>query len=849
MDIEELETWFQDRPKWLQDAARRIVQYGDLTEPDYAELLDICKGEVTGQSPTFTPITAGALTVQDTTRPLRLESIGDVRGVNALSPTRPLEFGKGQLCIVYGRNGTGKSGYVRLLKHACGVRHPGDLKGDIFSLAQGPQSASFTFHGGTETKKSTWTGGAVPELQGVDIYDTACGLIYVNDENEVTFEPWLLRLFTRLTDSCTNLSKRIKNTADGLVSKKPDLPPAYASTKAGAWYLGISVATTSQNVDHETSWTTAHETELGELKKRLAEANPAAIAASLRRRMESVLKLKNELHQCSERLSKERCEEYVDLKVDAVAKRRAADEDARKVFESSPLGGLGSESWRLLWAAARRYSEEVYGGLPFPNVSENARCVLCLRPLDEESRGRFISFEEFVKGELQRLAADSDKKAQDAEALFPDAPRPDTLNTKMDAAGIEDAAVRAKVNDLGTALVERKRKCLVAARREELPPTPPSADTLGMLDDFAKKFEEEAIACDEDAKGQNRTELEAKARELSAREWLSQQRKAISEEIKRLPAVAILAEMERLTDTHALSLKKGKLTEELITAAYIHRFLEELNRLEGSHVKVELARTKAAVGHVYHKISLRGAKQQVRTSEILSEGEFRVVSLAAFLADAEGRGAKTPFIFDDPISSLDHEYEEATAQRLVGLTPSRQVIVFTHRLSLVGFLEKYAKKINVKPSLVCLGDYKMGDVGELPINLRKTNSTVNDLLNTHLKGIREAFDQGGEAYEREASAMCRNVRILLERIVEKDLLNEVVSRFSPEVQTKDKIQALAKITREDCNFIDDYMTKYSRYEHSQPEEAPVKLPPPEEIERDLKELAEFIKKIKERNNQ
>ena len=61
-------------------------------------------------------------------------------------------------------------------------------------------------------------------------------------------------------------------------------------------------------------------------------------------------------------------------------------------------------------------------------------------------------------------------------------------------------------------------------------------------------------------------------------------------------------------------------------------------------------------------------------------------------------------------------------------------------------------------------------------------------------------------------------RILIERVVEKDLLNEIVKRFNPEVQTKGKIHSLANITEADCKFIDDYMTKYSSYEHSQPEE-------------------------------
>jgi hypothetical protein len=80
-----------------------------------------------------------------------------------------------------------------------------------------------------------------------------------------------------------------------------------------------------------------------------------------------------------------------------------------------------------------------------------------------------------------------------------------------------------------------------------------------------------------------------------------------------------------------------------------------------------------------------------------------------------------------------------------------------------------------------------------------------------------------------------------------DLLNEVLRRFSPEVNTKGKIHSLAKITVDECIFVDDYMTKYSSYEHSQPEEAPVALPRPEEIETDLKAISNFIENIQKRN--
>jgi hypothetical protein len=61
-----------------------------------------------------------------------------------------------------------------------------------------------------------------------------------------------------------------------------------------------------------------------------------------------------------------------------------------------------------------------------------------------------------------------------------------------------------------------------------------------------------------------------------------------------------------------------------------------------------------------------------------------------------------------------------------------------------------------------------------------------------------------------------------------------------------KIHALAKITDADCKFVDEYMTKYSQYEHSQPDETPIPLPAPQEIESDLKAIVDFIAALRQR---
>jgi hypothetical protein len=843
---QELEKWFQERPKWLQDATRRLVQSNVLTEQDFTDLLSICMAEANGQVVVFSGLSAGGLGVQDASKPLRLEFISDVQGINSLHPSKPLAFGDTPLCIVYGRNGAGKSGYVRLLKHACGARRPGELLADIFKAGPQPQSAKFTFAEDTQTNTSVWSGQPLPELHAVDIYDTACGLVYVNDENEVTFEPWLLRLFTQLTRACESLSQQLQAQIQTHVSKKPVFPQEYSLVSAATWYANLTATNMTQEVDDATNWTHRDETELTEINKRLAETNPAAKATSLHRQNAAIGEFLASLKNIHDKLSVERCEDYLRVKANAKTKRTAADQDASKVFEKAPLAGIGSESWRLLWEAARTYStEHAYKSEVFPNLANDARCVLCQRTLDPESGDRFQTFEGFVKGELQRQATEAEQSLQTAVGAFPDVPTAEALTLRMDAAGISEGHDRTTLSDFVAAIANRKSACLTASLIGEVPVLP-NRSSLITLVRLARRLTTQARAYQGDAKNENRPQLEQTRKELSARKWLNQQRQAIDAEITRLLAIQKLQTADSLTNTLALSKRKSILAEDLITNAYIQRFNAELKALRADGLLVELKKTRTEVGRVYHRIALRGATKAVKTSEILSEGEFRIVSLAAFLADTEGRGAKTPFIFDDPISSLDHVYEEAAAQRLVRLCESRQVIVFTHRLSLVGYLEKYAKKQKTSTNRICLSRYTPGEITDLPIDMKRTDKAANTLANERLALAKKAFAEGDAPYEMEAKGLCHDIRVLLERVVEMDLLNEVVRRFSQEVNTKDKIHVLAKITDADCKLVDEYMTKYSRYEHSQPDEAPITLPRPQEIEEDLKAIVNFITVLRQR---
>lgn len=847
----EIVDWFHGQRDWLQDAGERILKLGTLDDVQIDELAARLKTP-DGNQITLSRAFVGVAGASSATSDLRLDSIGNVTGIDNLSPRNPLQFGSGNLTVIYGHNGAGKSSYSRILKKVSGKPRADDLKPNVFQpVPQNRQCQIVYTLAGSAPTTATWTANSnsVQALEPIDIFDGDAATFYLSGESQVSYTPQEVALFEELVRTCNRIKAKLQEEQNHLVCKLPELPANFTKTVAAKAYQSLAATTTEQTLTSLLHWAEEDDTRVEQLEERLKTADPNKLATDKRNRKARLDIIASTLEKLSCSLSPEACSQISGQHVSAVNSRRQATEAAAANTQSAQLDGIGTDTWNAMWSAAREYSaSRAYPAQPFPVTDGDARCVLCQQPLDADAKQRLNDFEAFVQGKMEAAAKAAESVFQQSLKDLPEVHSDDWAQTQLQAAGLTDES-------LYQLLCEFLHSCKHVTERirsaefedNQLGVTQPDG-LIGELKAAALVLEQEAIQHDADAKVFDRNKAIQDKLELDARRWTSQQETAIREEVERQKVSKQFDDWKRLTETRPISLKAGEISQKAITDDYVARFNAELNQLGATKIKVELKRTRVEKGVPKHQILLKGASAaRIAANSVLSDGERRIVALAAFLADVTGKPYTAPFVFDDPISSLDIDFEWHVAKRLAELAIDRQVIVMTHRLSLFGTMDDAAKKVGAKwrdkhLKQVCIESFAgtSGHPVDQSVSTGNTTKANNKLLNERLVEAKRHWDAGDSPqYRVVAQAICSDFRKLLERTVEDDLLNHVVKRHRRSITTDNRLVELPKIVPEDCRLIDELMTKYSCYEHSQSSETPVFLPDEPELRKDLELLRDW----------
>jgi hypothetical protein len=865
--LKDIFVWSKTRPDWQRDALRRLVQNATLSNTDFAELALICRSAhgalpVDKIAPASEPVSERHLPPEvQNDQSVTLTLIEEVQHVNAIVGKRPLVFGESGLTVIYGDNASGKSGYARILKSACRARSQSkQILPDVFKKnANGIPVATIKFKVGTKDEAHVWQDGDTnaSALDSVSVFDSACALHYVEEASDVAFRPFGLDLLDKLASACLQLKREFDQERSLLSSAVKDLTELKGATEVGTVIETLGAKTSPAVVERLSKLSATEVTRLGEVTRQLAqlEADDPTIRAGefkgYATRLEALREHLNDLNDAMSDDAVRKLKEAQALMTSTAAAAKLASESA---FASEPLKGVGSETWRQLWQAARRYSEaEAYPGIPFPAISDNSLCVLCQQPLKLDAAQRLSRFESFVKAETQKAAASAKEKFDDSVEEFgnntADLTAPDDLLAQLD---LTHANCATNIRSFLSSTITRQAdvsEALKSNRWEHVHELKqcPSQDIVPIVTNLnAKATELERVKAPAKL-----AELKAEHDQLVARQKLCERKTDVLAEIERFKRLAALAACQRDVDTTAISRKSTELTKSIITKAICDTFKAELNDLGLAHLRVDLVPTGSERGVMYHRVELHGNKHAA-VQDVASEGEYRCIALAGFLAELVTASHKSALVFDDPVSSLDHMWRESVARRLVRESKQRQVVVFTHDLVFLLLLLEQAKKASVPVTQV---QVRRGVEGSglcddgAPWLAMDVKNRIGVLKAQWQQAEKLHRTQGPVVYEAVAKELYGRLRETWERAVEEVLLNRAVIRFRRGIETK-RLHEITDITKADIEAIEAGMEKCSTHlrGHDQALAINQPVPAPSELLADIEQIETWVAQVRKRRS-
>ena len=166
-----LSEWSNNKPEWLKILIKEAIDTnGDISEKRRDEIFAGLLNNTPLQEQTVP-----SSSVQQTSQKILFDSLTHISGVNALSENQIIRFSP-DVTVLYGLNGSGKSGYFRILNNISGGVYK-EIKPNIYAKEEERKSlnVSVKYKLGNTSKEQSWTDAntTIPELNGVKVFDSS----------------------------------------------------------------------------------------------------------------------------------------------------------------------------------------------------------------------------------------------------------------------------------------------------------------------------------------------------------------------------------------------------------------------------------------------------------------------------------------------------------------------------------------------------------------------------------------------------------------------------------------------------------------------------------------------------
>lgn len=823
--------WIKTLPKWQQKLSYLLMENMNIDEAVLMDVFRIFKIEKS--------LEKGS--IPDDITPIKIENsnehcnavwsgVENLHGVNRLKSDEKLSVSEG-LTLIYGENGSGKSGYTRLLNQAFISRGDQEILGNVYSSKKEDISANFTFNvDGNEVELSYPKDKDEYPFKIIRNFDSRSAISDMTEESVIDFAPSELSFFDLLLSYSTLIQKKLDDECE---SKRIENPVIKYFNKEGEALNQMRNLSATTEISKLKKMFYIEDKEKEQYERTKGEkANLKALDINKQTTLiDNVLSFLKEALKKSNNFFDVISSENIDVynrQIEFFNKCKLVNnKNGLEMFKNENIELIGSSEWKEFLKSAKIY---------YDKISNHNSCPLC---------GNKIYEKDLIFKYWKYLESDSEnnyKVAKEAIRISTE-----TL-IKVDLSFLADSSIQeywlmnnfkeeTKIINKFFVEAEKYKNQLIASLEK--------GHLITEVFNFAAPNLDGLIAqVIEKKESLNQENINKKIVEYSKFEDMYVDKIKINELIPIITQYVDYLKWEELAkkskiNTRTITNKQKELFEKYVTDDYLKTFKSECNKLN-ANFDIEIV-SRGRSGQTLKKLQIKGNVP----GKILSEGEQRAISIANFLTEVQMDKENKGIVLDDPVSSLDHKRRTQIVKRLLEEACCRQVIIFTHEIAF--FMEM---KIQAEKSGIIFQQETIRKICNEPGNISSVipwqGMGVKDRtgkLKNDLQKINSVFNAGDmDKYYYEAKQWCELLRESWERAVEEVLFNDAIQRYNPCVQT----QRLKKapFSQELYNELENGMTECSSWCHDQARAMNGNIPSVEDLKKYIDSFEKYCKKYR-----
>lgn len=753
------------------------------------------------------------------------------------------------MTVIFGHNGSGKSGYARILKNLC--RSHGvvpSIRGDATSgnadnswqvdLAYamqpiGEAETIKTLHWKKDDESKAESDSEYLPLTRIAFFDCDVENIYVDKAREVFYSPFELQLYSELVTLSREINEQIKERIKTIKGQLPILPDITQGTKSHSIISQLKAGQLTDQIEKDIEsicvLTDEETKELSRLKNK-RENTPE----QQRKSAESAEKIADLLASNIEKLSADNLKQLSLHYQNYQEQREQAKAGINNLAKEMPIKkGIGSEPWYEMFKAARTFAGNIYDNTMESPIASGNHCVLCHQDLHDDARKRLKQFDDFMNGELQKRADAAENeyvKSKNDILSLPALPHEEFEQNLRPYASISDnnrqqvecivkdaKALYSRFNNIKASIEENSFDALQMVINTELNI---KSDMPLLKQQIANEITR-LTNSEKTDKASLSEEEQGKLSELESKKKCAEDKMHIEKYVELQKNIELLEKCK--PNTRQITDQSTHREEILLSDKLQSNYENEIKKLNLEYLNVSIKK-KGSQGQVMSTFEIDNLQQGCKKSDILSEGEQRALALAGFLMEANETDAGHAIIFDDPVSSLDWNRKWRIARRLAEEAQKRQIIIFTHDFAFACQLKRCVKDNNggveqghfeqlwIAQNSNARGELEFGIIGE------NATAWVSKSVSRRLSEIENKIN-AQKSNQSQSDDILHQIAVQLrqtwERAIEEIAFNGTIERFSPEVKT----QRLRKVYFNHAEHYDDLhqeMSLLSQITHDGP---------------------------------